>query len=69
MDWTGLQWIGHCTSQSGLARGPLESTGVHMDYVGEGKDLGTELQILGGPHQLGGLESHVNLYTHLSFVA
>jgi hypothetical protein len=50
MDWTGLQWIGHCTSQSGLARGPLESTGVHMDYMGEGKDLGTELQILGGPH-------------------
>ena len=49
LDWTGLQWTGHCTSQFGLARwalessgvqwSPLESTGVHMDYVGEGKDL------------------------------
>ncbi|KIJ90280.1 hypothetical protein K443DRAFT_116811, partial [Laccaria amethystina LaAM-08-1] len=29
LDWTGVQWTGHCTSQSGLARGPLESTGVH----------------------------------------
>ncbi|KIJ90265.1 hypothetical protein K443DRAFT_116835, partial [Laccaria amethystina LaAM-08-1] len=32
VDWTGLDWTGwtgHCTSQSGLARGPLESTGVH----------------------------------------
>ncbi|EDR03810.1 uncharacterized protein LACBIDRAFT_331259 [Laccaria bicolor S238N-H82] len=33
LDWTGLQWTGHSASQSGL------STGVHMDYVGEGKDL------------------------------
>ncbi|EDR13857.1 uncharacterized protein LACBIDRAFT_321474 [Laccaria bicolor S238N-H82] len=49
LDWTGLQWTGHSASQSGLVRGPLESTGihwsplestgVHMDYVGEGKDL------------------------------
>ncbi|KIK05949.1 hypothetical protein K443DRAFT_90332 [Laccaria amethystina LaAM-08-1] len=41
LDWTGLQWTGDSTSQFGLARGPLESTGVHMDYVGEGKDLPT----------------------------
>ena len=49
LDWTGLQWTGLCTSQIGLAKwalestgvhwSPLESTGVHMDYVGEGKDL------------------------------
>jgi hypothetical protein len=39
VQWTGLDWTGYCTSQSGLARGPLESTGVHMDYMGEGKDL------------------------------
>jgi hypothetical protein len=33
VDWTGLdsglQWTGHCTSQSGLAKWPLESTGIH----------------------------------------
>ncbi|EDR01793.1 uncharacterized protein LACBIDRAFT_332965 [Laccaria bicolor S238N-H82] len=29
LDWTGLQWTGHSASQSGLVRGPLESTGVH----------------------------------------
>ncbi|EDR07318.1 uncharacterized protein LACBIDRAFT_328210 [Laccaria bicolor S238N-H82] len=29
LDWTGLQWTGHSASQSGLVRGPLESTGIH----------------------------------------
>jgi hypothetical protein len=49
VDQTGLDWTGHCTSQFGLADwalestgvqwSPVESSGVHMDYVGEGKDL------------------------------
>ena len=49
LDWTGLQWTGLCTSQFGLAKwalestgvrwSPVESSGVHMDYMGEGKDL------------------------------
>ena len=29
LDWTGLQWTGLCTSQIGLAKWALESTGVH----------------------------------------
>ena len=39
LDWTWIQWTGHCTSQSGLSLAWLESTGIHLDYVGEGKDL------------------------------
>jgi len=39
LDWTWIQWTGHCTSQSGLSLAWLESTGIHLDYMGEGKDL------------------------------
>ncbi|EDR13064.1 uncharacterized protein LACBIDRAFT_322484 [Laccaria bicolor S238N-H82] len=34
VDWTGLDWTGHSASQSGLVRGPLESTGVHWSPYG-----------------------------------
>jgi hypothetical protein len=49
VDWTGLDWtpVDWALYQSiwpgkmatGIHWSPLESTGVHMDYVGEGKDL------------------------------
>jgi hypothetical protein len=49
VDWTGLDWTGLESSGLGIAPAnlawqeshwnPLESTRVHMDYVGEGKDL------------------------------
>ena len=33
LDWTGLQWTGLCTSQFGLAKWALESTGVQWSPV------------------------------------
>jgi hypothetical protein len=44
LDWTGLESSGLGIAPANLAWqeghwNPLESTGVHMDYVGEGKDL------------------------------
>ena len=45
VDWTGLDSSGLGIVPANLAWqnghwNPVESTGVHMDYVGEGKDLG-----------------------------
>ena len=49
LQWTGLDWTGLDSSGLGFVPAnlawqnghwnPLESSGVHMDYVGEGKDL------------------------------
>ena len=44
VDWTGLDWTLHQPiwpgkRATGIQWSPLESTGVHMDYMGEGKDL------------------------------
>ena len=44
VDWTGLDWTLHQPiwpgkRATGIQWSLLESTGVHMDYVGEGKDL------------------------------
>ena len=44
LDWTGLDSSGLGIVPANLAWqnghwNPLESSGVHMDYVGEGKDL------------------------------
>ena len=33
LDWTGLQWTRLCTSQFGLAKWALESTGVQWSPV------------------------------------
>ena len=50
LDWTGLDWtpvdwilyqpIWPGKMGTGIQWSPVESSGVHMDYVGEGKDLG-----------------------------
>ncbi|EDQ98330.1 uncharacterized protein LACBIDRAFT_336060 [Laccaria bicolor S238N-H82] len=55
LDWTGLDWtpvdwafcqpIWPGKRATGIHWSPLESTGVHMDYVGEGKDLHSGGQI------------------------
>ncbi|EDR09344.1 uncharacterized protein LACBIDRAFT_326066 [Laccaria bicolor S238N-H82] len=44
LDWTPVDWafcqpIWPGKRATGIHWNPLESTGVHMDYVGEGKDL------------------------------
>jgi hypothetical protein len=39
VDWALHQPIWPGKRATGIHWSPLESTGVHMDYVGEGKDL------------------------------
>ena len=39
MDWSGLGFVPANLAWQNGHWNPLESTGVHMEYVGEGKDL------------------------------
>ena len=50
LDWTPVDWalyqpIWPGKMGTGIHWSPLESTGVHMDYMGEGKDLNTEQDV------------------------